>query len=184
LARELSRSVLQGLQQDLAEMGGGSNPNLRISFGALRHHILHEDFISDISLLISEGGVPAERLELRISERTLIAADAAAFQSLKEMGVDLVVDEVGRGLSSIDHLARAGLSGMQLDRSWATAIRHDPIALLVSRAAVSMASALGIMPIATGVDDADQCRMLLDLGCRHGMGDLYRDGADETRKAS
>jgi EAL domain-containing protein (putative c-di-GMP-specific phosphodiesterase class I)/GGDEF domain-containing protein len=184
LARALSRSVLQGLQQDLAEMSPGTDAKLRISFGALRHHILHEDFISDISRLISEGAIPAELLELRISERTLIAADAAAFRSLREMGVDLVVDEVGRGLSSLDQLARAGLSGMQLDRSWGTAIRREPIALLVSRAAVSMAAALGITPIATGVDDADQCRALLDLGYCHGMGDLYRDAAAGTLKAS
>jgi EAL domain-containing protein (putative c-di-GMP-specific phosphodiesterase class I)/GGDEF domain-containing protein len=184
LARALSRSVLQGLQEDLAEMSRGTDVKRRISFGALRHHILHEDFISDISRLISEGAVPAEQLELRISERTLLAADAGAFQSLRKMGVDLVVDEVGRGLSSLDQLARAGLSGMQLDRSRATAIRRDPIALLVGRAAVSMAAALGITPIATGVDDDEQCRALLDLGYRHGMGDLYRDATAESFKAS
>jgi EAL domain-containing protein (putative c-di-GMP-specific phosphodiesterase class I)/GGDEF domain-containing protein len=184
LARALSLSVLRGLQQDLAEMSHGPGAAVRISFGALRHHILHEDFISDISRLISAGEIPAEQLELRISERTLISADAAAFQSLREMGVDLVVDEVGRGLSSLDQLARARLSGMQLDRSWATTIRHEPIALLVGRAAVGMAIALGITPIATGVDDADQCRALSDLGCRHGMGDLFRSGAAETLKGS
>jgi EAL domain-containing protein (putative c-di-GMP-specific phosphodiesterase class I) len=69
---------------------------------------------------------------------------------------------------------------MQLDRSWAAAIRHDPIALMVSRTAVSMAVALGITPIATGVDDAEQCRALLDLGYREGLGDLYREGAGAT----
>jgi EAL domain-containing protein (putative c-di-GMP-specific phosphodiesterase class I)/GGDEF domain-containing protein len=180
LARALSRMVMQGLQRDLAEMNHGADVKLRISFGALRHHILHDDFIKDIAHLTSEGAVPAEQLELRISERSLIAADAAAFQSLKEMGIDLVVDEVGRGLSSLDQLARGGLSGMQLDRSWATAIRRDPIALMVSRTAVSMAVALGIRPIATGVDDAEQCRALLDLGYREGLGDLYREGAAGT----
>jgi EAL domain-containing protein (putative c-di-GMP-specific phosphodiesterase class I) len=49
---------------------------------------------------------------------------------------------------------------------------------------VSMATALGITPIATGVDDADQCQALSDLGCRHGTGDLYRDDAAETLKGS
>jgi EAL domain-containing protein (putative c-di-GMP-specific phosphodiesterase class I) len=184
LAGALSRMVLQGLQQDLAEMNHGAAAKLRISFGALRHHILHEDFIRDIAHLTSEGAIPAEQLELRISERTLIAADAAAFQSLQEMGIGLVVDEVGRGLSSLDQLARGGLSGMQLDRSWATAIRHDPIALMVSRTALSMAVALGITPIATGVDDAEQCRALLDLGYREGLGDLYRESAAGTFEAS
>lgn len=177
LARSLSRSVLQGLQRDLADMNRGGDAKLRISFGALRHHILHADFIGDVLALISAGAVPAEQLELRISERTLIAAGAAAFRSLTSMGVDLVVDEVGRGSSSLEQLARAGLSGLQLDRSWATALRHDPVALRVSRAAVSMAASLGITPIAPGIDDEEQRRALQDLGCVHGMGDLYTGAA-------
>jgi EAL domain-containing protein (putative c-di-GMP-specific phosphodiesterase class I) len=172
--------VMQGLPQDLEEMNQGAHAKIRISFGALRHHILHEDFIREITHLISHGAIPAGQLELRISERSLIAADAAAFQSLQKMGIDLVVDEVGRGLSSLEQLARGGLSGMQLDRSLATAIRRDPIALMVSRTAVSMAVALGITPIATGVDDAEQRRVLLDLGYREGLGDLYGEGAAAT----
>jgi predicted signal transduction protein with EAL and GGDEF domain len=180
LARALSRTVMQGLPQDLEEMNQGAHAKIRISFGALRHHILHEDFIREITHLISHGAIPAGQLELRISERSLIAADAAAFQSLQKMGIDLVVDEVGRGLSSLEQLARGGLSGMQLDRSLATAIRRDPIALMVSRTAVSMAVALGITPIATGVDDAEQRRVLLDLGYREGLGDLYGEGAAAT----
>jgi EAL domain-containing protein (putative c-di-GMP-specific phosphodiesterase class I) len=38
---------------------------------------------------------------------------------------------------------------------------------------MSVASALGLTPIATGVDDLAQCRALLALGCQQGMGDLY-----------
>jgi EAL domain-containing protein (putative c-di-GMP-specific phosphodiesterase class I) len=48
------------------------------------------------------------------------------------------------------------------------------VALKVCRAGVAVATALGLTPIATGVDDQEQRAALLALGCRHGTGDLYK----------
>jgi EAL domain-containing protein (putative c-di-GMP-specific phosphodiesterase class I) len=47
------------------------------------------------------------------------------------------------------------------------------VALRVCRGGISAAAALGITPIATGVDDEGQREALVELGCRHGSGDLY-----------
>ena len=104
--------------------------------------------------------------------------------ALRDKGIQLVIDEVGRGMSSLVRLARAPLWGLQLDRSWATALRRDPVALKVCRAGMSVATALGLTPIATGVDDPDQRQALLALGCRHGMGDLYEGPAPEATAAT
>jgi EAL domain-containing protein (putative c-di-GMP-specific phosphodiesterase class I) len=49
------------------------------------------------------------------------------------------------------------------------------VALKVCRAGISAAAALGVTPIATGVDDEAQREALLALGCRHGSGDLYTE---------
>lgn len=149
---------------------------MRISFGALRPHILHGDFVEDIGRFLAEGVLPPAALELRIAEKTFIGCDPAIFASLRSMGVQLVVDEVARGMGSLDYLARSPLWGLQLDRAWVTALRSDPVALKVCRAGVAMATALGLTPIATGVDDAAQRDALLELGCRYGSGDLYREG--------
>ena len=173
LAQFMSRCTLGGLQEDFATLNE-TDPEVRISFGALRHHLLHKDFVDDIAKFVAEGGVPAERLELRISERALMAQSPGVCDSLKNMGIQLVVDEVGRGMSSLDQLARASVWGLQLDRSWAVGLRHDPVALKVCRAGMGVAAALGLTPIATGVDDEEQRQALLQLGCSQGMGDLYR----------
>jgi len=53
------------------------------------------------------------------------------------------------------------------------------VALKVCRAGISMANALGLTPIATGVDDPVQREQLLALGCRHGSGDLYGNAASD-----
>ena len=179
LAASLSRAVLALLREDFLELAQKSAADVRISFGALRHHILHDQFLTDIEGFLAEGGVPAERLELRIAEKSLIARDPADFNALRQHGVRLVVDEVGRGLGSLDWLARTPIWGLQLDRAWTTAIRNDPVALKVCRAGIAVATALGLTPIASGVDDSDQRDALLTLGCRQGTGDLYTHGSPD-----
>lgn len=175
LATELSRAVLRGLREDCAMLRAQGTADVQISFGALRHHVLHENFVSDIERFLADSALPAQALELRIAERTLTACAPQRLQSLRQLGVQLVVDEVARDMGSLDQLARAPLWGLQLDRAWVTAVRHDAVALKVCRAGIAMASGLGLTPIATGVDDPQLRDMLLELGCRLGSGDLYAD---------
>lgn len=173
LATSLSRSVLAHLPQDFAELAREDGPDVRVSLGALRDHVLHEDFAADLHAFLADGGVPPERLELRIAEKVFVARDCNDLRSLERQGVQFVVDEVARGVSSLPQLARAPLWGMQLDRAWVQALGSDAVAQSVCRAGVSMATALSLTPIATGVDDAAQRDALLEIGCRFGLGDLY-----------
>jgi len=175
LATTLSRTVFAQLRSDFAVLAGRCAPEVCVSFGALRHHVLDELFLTDVARLVTEGGVPAHRLELRIAEKVFVMHDPARSEALRRLGVRLVVDEVGRGIGSLDVLARAPISGLQLDRAWVTKLRTDAVAGRVCRAGIELASALGLVPIATGVDDAETRDALLNFGCRYGSGDLYRD---------
>jgi EAL domain-containing protein (putative c-di-GMP-specific phosphodiesterase class I)/GGDEF domain-containing protein len=183
LATNLSRAMLAGLNEDFPRLTALADAPVRVSFGALRHHVLHEDFATDLRNFIADGGVPAERLELRVAERALIARDPASLCGLAPLGVRLVVDEVARGMGSLDLLARAPLWGLQLDRSWVTALRNDALAYKVCGAGIAMATALGLIPIATGVDNQRQCDALLRLGCHEGSGDLFHNAAADIISA-
>jgi EAL domain-containing protein (putative c-di-GMP-specific phosphodiesterase class I)/GGDEF domain-containing protein len=182
LAAALSRAALACLKADYTLLAPHWDADVGISFGALRHHILNDDFATDIAQFLADGAVPAQRLELRISEKTFIAHEPAACLGLQRLGVQLVVDEVARGMGSLDALARTQIWGLQLDRAWVTAVRNDEVALKVCRAGISVAAALGLTPIATGVDDQAQRQALLALGCRFGMGDLYQNAVPTVMK--
>jgi EAL domain-containing protein (putative c-di-GMP-specific phosphodiesterase class I)/GGDEF domain-containing protein len=182
LATALSRAALACLREDFTVLAPQLDANARISFGALRHHILHDDFTADIEQFLADGAVPAGRLELRLSEKAFIACDPALCADLRRFGVQLVVDEVARGMGSLDGLARAPIWGLQLDRAWVTAVRTDKVALKVCRAGIGVAAALGLTPIATGVDDQAQRCALIELGCRYGMGDLYQEALPDIMR--
>ncbi|HEV7716707.1 MAG TPA: GGDEF domain-containing phosphodiesterase, partial [Steroidobacteraceae bacterium] len=187
LAVALSRAALKSLCEDYATLSGQWDPDVRISFGALRDHIFHEDFLADMEHVLAEAAIPAERLELRIAEKAFVARSPGDFNSLQKRAVQIVVDEAGRGMGSLSSLARAPLWGLQLDRSWITGLRTDEVARKVCRACVSIATALGLTAIATGVDDQAQRDALLEMGYRYGSGDLYlprQSNITETRHRS
>jgi EAL domain-containing protein (putative c-di-GMP-specific phosphodiesterase class I)/GGDEF domain-containing protein len=175
LAIALSRAALSNLRDDFAAMRPQLGVDARISFGPLRHHLLQDDFIDDIGRFLADGAMPAGRLEIRIAERTFVALNPSVCRALRKLGVQIVVDELGRGLGSLDKLARAPIFGVQLDRAWVTAIQDDAVAAKVCRAEICAATALGLTPIATGIDDERQRSALLELGCGQGSGDLYRE---------
>jgi predicted signal transduction protein with EAL and GGDEF domain len=179
VAMALSRALLASLGEDFAAAGADFGADTHLSFGPLRHHLLHDEFVEDLTRFLGTGCIPPACLELRIDERTFVAMNPATLRSLAELGLRLVVDEVGRGFTSLDRLASAPIWGLQLDRAWVTPLRTDPVALRICRAGISAATALGLTPIATGVDDAAQQAALLELGCRQGSGDLYGTDADE-----
>jgi EAL domain-containing protein (putative c-di-GMP-specific phosphodiesterase class I)/GGDEF domain-containing protein len=179
LATTLSRALLAGLGEDFAAVCSDLDADTRLSYGPLRHHLLQEEFLGDLAGFLSSGRMPASRLEIRIAERTFAAMSPASCRSIAELGIRIVVDEVGRGFTSLDRLASAPIWGLQLDRSLVTAVRSDAVALRICRAGISAAAALGLTSIATGVDNPAQQSALLELGCGQGTGDLYEADAEE-----
>jgi len=173
LAVPLSRSVLERLKEDFIRLHPTLTREVRVSFGALRQHVLDEGFVADLRAILDHGALTADRLELRISERAYISRESDVWHGLANLGVQLVVDEFGRDLSSLGLLARVPLWGLQLDRSLTTAVNADPVSDKVCRALVNVATGLGLVPIATGVDSESQRERLAGYGCRQGLGDLY-----------
>ncbi len=183
LGTALSREAMKWLQQDFLTLRRRGPPDVRISFGALRHHLSHEEFVEDFNRLLSDGHIPPERLELRIQERNVGVRPPSELNPLAAAGVQLIVDEVGRGTLSPEWLARAPVRAIQLDRAWAIAARTDCIALKICRASIGVAKALDLTPIATGIDDAEQRNLLAGLGCAQGSGDLYIESTSEALTA-
>ncbi len=179
LAADLSRAAMRRLKQDFVAAVAARNvlgdSGVKISFGPLRHHLLQDSFVGEVAELVADGLLPPDRVEIRIAERSFVALDAAICRALERIGIQIVIDEVGRALSSLDLLARAPIHGIQLDRAWITSLTTDGVAQKVCRAGISAARALGLTPIATGIDDEATRLALLDLGCGQGSGDLYAD---------
>ena len=174
LSGALSLAALKRLREDFPALTRNTDARVRVSFGPPRQHLLHAGFVRDIERFLAEGTVPAERLELRISVKASPARSPAEFNSLAQRGVQLVVDEIGRGMDfPLEWLGRAPMAALLLNRSWVEAAMTDAGALKMCRASAALAKALGWTSIAVGVDGVVQRDTLLELGCEQGSGELY-----------
>ncbi len=175
LALELSRWALGRLRRDLPALEASMPAGMRWSFGALRQHVAHEALHEDIEDWLGSGALRPEQIELRIAERTLSALSSPGkpLRRFADRGIALVVDEFGRGFSSLPRLARLPLSGLQVDRALVAGAREDEVALRATRAALMLAAALDLMPIAAGVDDEGDRQRIRELGGVQALGDLF-----------
>lgn len=175
LAGPLSRWALRRLRRDLPRLRALAGPRVRYSFGALRQHLATDALAADIDEWLETGEMQPEELELRISEHTLggLPSAGAALRKFERLGVAITIDEFGRGYSSLPRLARLPLHALQLDRSLAVSAVNDPVAQRAARAALSVATSLGLVPVATGVDDDERRAQMLALGWLEGLGDRF-----------
>ncbi len=135
--------------------------------------------IADPDLLSHiEGSVRANRIDpsslwLELTETTLL--DDTAFvertlESLKGLGVRLVLDDFGVGFSSLGYLKRLPLSMIKLDRSFVENLTEGSHDAAIVRAVNEMADTIGIGVVAEGVETEEQVQMASALGCGFAQG--------------
>ena len=175
LAPAVSRAALERLVRDLPTLRQRLGAHLPVSFGPLRQHITSGRLTDDCRQPSIAAALASGPLELRIGERTLnsLVEPQQQLDALIEQGAKWVVDEFGAGTSSLHLLAQLPLAGVQIDRALVVAAMHDPGALRSCRAILRLADGLDLPTIAPGIDEEAARHRLAQLGCGHGLGDLY-----------
>ena len=94
-------------------------------------------------------------------------------QGLTERGIAVALDDFGTGYASLTYLRRYHIDVVKVDRSFVTNIATSDRDQRLTAAVVSLAHHLGITVTAEGVEDADQARIVRELGCSGAQGYLY-----------
>lgn len=94
-------------------------------------------------------------------------------RNLREMGLQVALDNFGNGHASLSHLKQFGIDQLKLDRSFLADIVTDSSELAMCEALVVMAHKLGLRVVAEGVETAPQCALLRLTGCDYVQGYVY-----------
>jgi diguanylate cyclase (GGDEF)-like protein len=134
-----------------------------------------DSFTREIEDALEVSGLPAERLELEITESVLIGDADCALDCLarwKGLGVRVAVDDFGTGYSNLSYLSRLPLDRLKMDRSLIHGMTMKSKEAAVVRAVISLGRELGFTVLAEGVETEEQFAMLADLGCDQAQGYL------------
>ncbi len=156
----------------------GDRPWAHVAVNVSAREIDQPGFVDRVRGVLEETGVAAERIELEITETVLFHQDpavtATALGRLRELGVRVVLDDFGKGYSSLSYLERFPLAGLKLDRMFISGFTPaDPTERPIIEAVVAMAHALGLTLVGEGVETVDQGLLLAGLGCDQAQGWLF-----------
>ncbi|HRH72827.1 MAG TPA: bifunctional diguanylate cyclase/phosphodiesterase, partial [Zoogloea sp.] len=150
-------------------------PNLRLSTNLSARDFDHSDLDDIVSRVLARYGLPADSLEVEITERLLLEQDdkvSRRMQSLRELGIGIAIDDFGTGYSSLAYLRRCGVTRLKIDRSFVRNIKSTEDHPIVS-AIAGIARGFDIRLAAEGVERDDQMNALETLGCDEMQGFLF-----------
>jgi diguanylate cyclase (GGDEF)-like protein len=151
----------------------GEGFDLPVSVNVSARSLLDTTLPAEIGDLLRRHGVPAHRLVLEITESVPVSELGTVDEvlaGLREMGVQLSVDDFGTGFSSLSFLTRVRVDELKVDRSFVDAMIESEAATAVIRGAVELGDRLGARVVAEGVETAEQRVALLTLGCVSAQG--------------
>ena len=141
-------------------------PRTAVNVSAIQ--LRQKDFVDSVLQAIAGFGRARPLLDVEITESVLVDdmdETTRKLQTLRRAGVEISVDDFGTGYCSLSYLARLPVDVLKIDRSFVVRMRDAGYPRNIVAMIVSLAHTLGLKVIAEGVEDADQLRLLKDLGC-------------------
>jgi diguanylate cyclase (GGDEF)-like protein len=174
---EVGRWILQSACEQAAAWRQAGLP-LRIGVNLFSAQFHGETLIDDVEAALSHSGLPADALEIEITENIALGEQEESLQTLHKLrarGVKLAYDDFGTGYASLSYLARYPLTRLKIDQSFVRKIAgaFTLADTAIVRSIIVMAHNLGLEVIAEGVETATQAAFLRAEKCEEQQGYLY-----------
>ncbi|HET8696227.1 MAG TPA: GGDEF domain-containing phosphodiesterase, partial [Gammaproteobacteria bacterium] len=158
--------IVQALRESAtwATAAGG----VRVAVNVSQKQLDRDDFADLVLQLVDGIADGPRRLELEITESTLMADPRKASSSLarlREAGVSVAIDDFGTGHSSLRMLAGLPADVLKIDRSFVCDLAANRNHRLIVQTTIGLAKSLGMKTVAEGVEMAEQAELLHALGC-------------------
>jgi diguanylate cyclase (GGDEF)-like protein len=153
-----------------------SGAPLRVSVNVPPRCLIENDFVESVSQALESTGVPPGLLCLELTETSLMAhpeRTLGVVRRLRDLGVELSLDDFGTGFSSLNYLRRLPVTELKIDKTFVRGLfLHSQDAILVE-STIALAHRLGMTVVAEGVEDERTASVLTALGCDLAQGYLY-----------
>ncbi|WP_280153027.1 bifunctional diguanylate cyclase/phosphodiesterase [Piscinibacter sp. XHJ-5] len=171
----------QAVQQAARWHAQGRDLVVSINVSAVQFH--RDGFVDSVAAALKDAALPAQLLELELTESILIqnAHDALLrLQALSGLGVKLAIDDFGTGYSSLGYLKRFPIDRLKIDRSFVRGLPSDASDAGIVNAIVSLGRALQLEVVAEGVETEAQRAFLAGTGCEQYQGFLFAPALDSA----
>jgi diguanylate cyclase (GGDEF)-like protein len=135
-----------------------------------------QDIEELVKKVLAETGLEPHRLELEITEATLLKNTESVMETLKSLdrlGVSIAMDDFGTGYSSLSYLTRFPVKKIKIDRSFIETLGTSPQTSAIVASIVGLGQSLHVTITAEGVETEAQAEILKQWGCTQVQGFYY-----------
>ncbi len=162
---------------DLRRLARSGFEDLYFSINVSGRQFGQPDFVSTLCDTIDRSGVDSSRLNLELTETTLMSNANEAVAKILEIkrrfpSVMLSIDDFGTGYSSLSYLSRLPVDVLKIDISFVRAL-HDEQNRKIVNSILSLADSLGIVVVAEGIETAEQRSYFRERNCYGLQGFLF-----------
>ena len=146
---------------------------LTIAVNVAPQQIVEPNFVEYVANALRESGLPPARLELELTEESIVedmAQTIIVMKNLKSLGVRIAMDDFGTGYSSLAMLKTFPFDKIKIDRSFVERSDTNPQRAAIIRATLILGEAFGIPILAEGVETAGELNFLQEAGCDTAQG--------------
>lgn len=152
---------------------------MTVSVNIAAAQFVRANVVAVVSQAVQRSGLPLHRLELELTESTLMRNSdevSGVLRALRQSGVSIALDDFGTGYSSLSYLRQFPLDKLKIDQSFVRALdesRAERRPAAIIQAITQLAHALELKTTAEGVETQAQCEILRSLGCGQAQGYLF-----------
>lgn len=131
-------------------------------------HLIKEEFVDEVRTILKKNGVPANQLEIEITESIMIDSEGPAIEhitELKEMGIKIAIDDFGTGYSSLSYLNRIPADLLKIDKSFIDKMNSSDSSKQYVASIISIGHIMNFNVISEGVEEDEQLETLRSIGC-------------------
>ncbi|WP_223461453.1 putative bifunctional diguanylate cyclase/phosphodiesterase [Pseudomonas sp. GL-RE-19] len=150
--------------------------NLQVAINLSPKQFSDPDLVASIANILKEEALPAQLLELELTEGLLLEATEDThlqLDQLKRLGLTLAMDDFGTGYSSLSYLKKFPIDIIKIDRSFIHEIPDNQDDMEITSAVIAMAHNLKLKVVAEGIETAEQLSFLRRHRCDVGQGYLF-----------
>jgi len=184
---DLGNWVIEEVCRQLSQwLACGYHPP-RIAINLSARQLLVDNFLNSFLLNLEKYNVPAQLLEVEITESEIMQYPEQAarlLDGLRNRGISVAIDDFGTGYSSLSHLKRLPLDTLKVDRSFIDDITSDHNSRTIASTIIDLGHNLGMKILAEGVETKEQLVLLEQLGADEYQGFYYSQAvaAEEFQK--
>ncbi len=145
--------------------------NISVNFSVRQFQ--QENLIEMIKKALDQSGLEPRFLTIEITESLLmvnIQETIDKLSELKEFGITSSIDDFGTGYSSLAYLQRFPVAHLKIDKTFVDNVVEDAA---IASTIINLGRSLNLEVIAEGVEDQDQNKKLIELGCNLTQGYFF-----------